>query len=247
MWLSAICCGLCVALGASQALGITLGQLDDFQYGTVESWTGGSGSGSPPPTNIPNGGPDGIGDRYLQISASYSHLGTNNTVQWTGNYSAAQVAKIRFHLNNTGANPLALRISVFGPGGTFTTTNETVLAPGSGWVVADFLLDSASLTQTSGFGTLATTLANVNTLLIRHDPDPISGSGQGNDVTGQLGIDNIQALPEPSLALLRIVGIAVLALIYLARYDTGHGRAARATAPSWRGRGCADANRGVSS
>ena len=207
---------LLAMIEAVPALGITKGQLDDFQNGTLAAWGGGSGTGTVL-TNLPNGGPEGMGDRYLQITASNSHLGTNNAAQWTGNYTAADVAKIRFLLNNTGANPLALRISVFGPGGTFTTTNETVLDPGCGWVVADFLLDSASLTQTSGFGTLADTLANVSTVLIRHDPDPISGSGQGNPVTGQLGIDNIRALPEPGALAQLGAGIAALWLVQRSR------------------------------
>jgi len=201
---------LSIAVGAAPATAIVLGQVDDFQNGTLQNWQGGSGSGSPAPINLPNGGPDGMYDRYLQIGALNSHLGTNNTTQWTGNYTAAQVAKIRFMLNNTGGNPLELRLSIFGPGGTFTTTNEVVLAPAIGWVVVDFLLDSGSLTQTAGFGTLGQTLANVNTVLLRHDPDPISGSGSGSPVTGQLGIDNIRALPEPGAWAQLGAGIAAL-------------------------------------
>ena len=206
-----------MAIGAAPATAIVLGQLDDFQSGTLLSWQGGSGSGSPAPVNLPNGGPEGIGDRYLQIGAVNSHLGTNNTTQWTGNYNAAMVAKIRFMLNNTGANPLQLRLSIFGPGGTFTTTNEVVLAPAIGWVVVDFGLDAGSLTQTGGVGTLGQTLANVNTVLLRHDPDPISGMGSGNPVTGQLGIDNIRALPEPSAAGMLAAAIALLSLLQRSR------------------------------
>lgn len=216
------CCGL-VALFfalAAPAASIVRPQTDTFQDGTTQNWIGGAS-----PVNVPSGGPDGAEDRFLRISATNGNLGTNNIMQWTGNYTAADVAKIEFNLNNLGPNPLALRITLFGAGGTFTTTNETVLPPGSGWVSVDFALDSGSLTQTAGFGTLAQTLADVNTLLIRHDPDPISPSGQENHVTGVLGIDNVTALPEPSSALLRIAGIAAFALIYRARHhDTGHGR-----------------------
>ena len=208
---------LVAAMAAAPAWGIALGQLDDFQDGTLKAWTGGSGSGSPPPVNVSNGGPDGMGDRYLQIGAVNSHLGINNTAQWTGNYSAAGVGKIRCFLNNTGPNPLHLRLSIFGGGGTFTTTDETVLDPASGWVIVDFVLDSASLTQTAGFGTLATTLSSVSTVLLRHDPDPISGSGSGNPVTGQLGIDNIRALPEPNAWIGLCAGIAALWLVQRVR------------------------------
>jgi hypothetical protein len=235
-------CCVVLALGiavATPAIAITLGQIDDFQSGTLQGWAGGSS-----PTNIATGGPAGAGDRFLQISASNGNLGTKNTAQWTGDYTAAGVARLNFQLDNLGSTPLALRITLFGPGGNFTSTNATVIPPGSGWVSVDFVLDNASLTQTQGFGTLADTMAAVDTLLIRHDPDPISPSGEPNPVTGTLGIDNIQALPEPAALLLQIAGVAALALIYrFARYDTRHARAARATAPSWRGLGSALAKR----
>jgi hypothetical protein len=131
-------------------------------------------------------------------------------VQWPGIYTAAEVTRLNFHLNNLGPNPLALRIALFGPGGRFTTTDETVLQPASGWVSVEFALDSASLTQTSGFGTLADTMANVQTLLIRHDPDPLDNSGVPNNVTGTLGIDNITALPEPGPVAMLAAGLLLL-------------------------------------
>ncbi len=200
-----LCCGLAAALAAAPAAGITLGQVDDFQDGSLQGWAGGA-----MPTNIASGGPSGVGDRYLQISSSGGNLGTNNIAQWIGDYDAAGVVAINFLLNNLGPNPLALRVTVFGNGGTFTTTNETVLPAASGWVSVGFGLDDASLTQTAGNGTLADTLATVNTLLIRHDPDPISGSGQPNPVTGTLGIDEVTALPEPGSALLLPAGLVAL-------------------------------------
>jgi len=201
---------------AAPALGIALGQLDDFQDGTTEFWVGGGGTFSPPPANIASGGPDGQDDRYLRISATNSHLGTNNTTPaWTGNYNAAQVAKIAVYLNNTGPNPLEVRLTVFGPGGTFTATNEQHLDPSSGWIIRDFNLDASSLTYrplSGGTGILADTLADVNTLLFRHDPDPIDPTGTGENVTSTLGIDNIRALPEPGSVAQLTAGVAALVL-----------------------------------
>jgi len=199
--------GLLGALAAAPAAAVTVGQLDDFQDGSVQAWSGGS-----TPTNIATGGPSGIGDRYLRISAASGNLGTNNTTQWLGNYSAAGIVKLNIYLNNIGAVPLALRITVFGPGGNFTTTNETVLPAASGWASVEFGLGAADLTQTFGGGTLAQTLADVTILLIRHDPDPISPSGEQNPVTGTLGIDNVIALPEPGSTLLLATGLTALAL-----------------------------------
>jgi hypothetical protein len=132
-------------------------------------------------------------------------------VPWNGDYAAAGVSALSFDLNNSGPDPLALRITLFGAGGNFTTTTPFLLASGSGWVTVVFGLGAADLTQTQGIGTLAETLANVNTLLIRHDPDPISPPGQQNPVTATLGIDNVTAVPEPGTALLVAAGIAALA------------------------------------
>jgi len=191
MWLA-----LYAVFVALPAAGITSNQVDDFQSGSLQGWQGMAAT-----TNVATGGPAGDGDRFLRISRTTSgNLGTNNATQWTGNYAAAGVAKLRFHLNNLGPNPLALRITLFSATATWTSTDERVLPPASGWVSVDFALDESSLTLTQGSGTLASTLANVGTLLIRHDPDPISHSGDPNPVIGTLGIDDITALsaqPDP--------------------------------------------------
>lgn len=180
-----------VALFALPAAAITLNQVDDFQSGTLQGW-----HSMAAPTNVATGGPAGTGDRFLRVSrTTLGNLGANNTAQWIGNYSAAGVERLRFDLNNLGAYPLALRISLFGPTATWSSTDEVILPPESGWVTVFFELDADSLTSTQGSGTLASTLANVSTLLIRHDPDPISPSGESNPVIGTLGIDNVTALP----------------------------------------------------
>lgn len=202
MWGCAI-----TALAGSPAAAISLGQVDDFQGGTTSNWGGGSF-----PTNIATGGPAGSGDRYLQISASSFHLGANNQAQWAGDYTAAGVTGLRLSLNNMGPDPVALRISLFGPGNTtFTTTDEIVVAPGSGWITAQFAIDDTSLTRTLGTATLEATLAAVTRLLLRHDDDPISEPGLANPVSATLGIDNITAVPEPASGLLLALGLIALA------------------------------------
>ncbi len=181
-------------------------QSHDFQDGTTEGWSGGSS-----PTNVATGGPGGAGDRYLQITAVSGNLGASVFAPWTGSYTAAGVSALSFDLNNFGPDPVALRISVFGVA-TWTSTLATVLAPGSGWVTVVFGLGEADLTRTQGRFVLARTLGNVNTLLIRHDSDPISPQGESNPVTATLGIDNVTAVPEPGTGLLVAAGVATLGI-----------------------------------
>jgi hypothetical protein len=200
---------------AGPALAITLNQVDDFQDGTTQNWSGGSF-----PTNIANGGPDGTGDSYLQVSASNFHLGARNQVQWAGDYLTEGVEELLFDLNNFGPNAVALRVSVSDGLTTFTTTNETALAAGSGWVSVSFFLTDVELTRTQGTETLDETLAGVTNLLIRHDPDPISPPGEANFVTATLGIDNVTALPEPRTSLTLAVALPVLAALARARRTT---------------------------
>jgi hypothetical protein len=200
------------ALIGAPAAAISVGQVDDFQAGTLLNWGGNS-----LPTNVATGGPAGNGDRYLEIKASNGNLGAKNTAQWAGNYASAGVVSLRFTLRNAGPNAVALRISVIGPGGTFTSTNATVLPAASGWVLADFGLSSSALTQTQGVGTLAQTLAGVTKLLIRHDADPITPPGVSDPATATVGIDNVTALPEPNFVLTLAAAVAALAIARPAR------------------------------
>lgn len=196
-----------VALAGSPAAAISLGQVDSFQSGTTLAWEGGAA-----PTNVATGGPAGSGDAYLQIRSAFFNLGTNNSAQWSGDYLSAGVTGLVVQLNNFGSNrDLALRFSLFGAGSVFATTNEIVLSANSGWQVFHFGLGETDLTRTLGTGTLAQTLAAVDILLLRHDPDPISAPGGSNPITATLGIDNITAVPEPTSALLLAAGLAGLA------------------------------------
>ena len=64
--------GFLVVLGLfSQASGAVIGQVDNFEDGTTQGWVVGLlGAPSPaPPQNIPNGGPLGAGDNYLQLTS----------------------------------------------------------------------------------------------------------------------------------------------------------------------------------
>ncbi len=163
-----------------------------------------------PPVNIPSGGPAGVGDNYLLLTAlggtgSGSRLSVlNGSSQWRGNYLAAGISAITMEVNNLGATDLYLRLlfedPMMGPPQNEAfTTNPVILSAGSGWTSITFLIDPGSLTAGSGSVNAALT----NTTLIRIFHSPAAGF-PGPPVVAQLGVDNIRttAVPEPTTLLL---------------------------------------------
>jgi hypothetical protein len=195
-------------LSASMAQGIGAGQLDDFQIGgNVANWGGGNPILSPLPSQIPNGGPVGLGDGYLQISVEDFHLGTTNTAaQWAGDYLAAGVTAIDMDANRiAGLSDVSLRILLFGPGGTWASTNLAPTLTAPGWQHLSFSLSAADLTYVpgnpivpGGTGILADTLSAVTKLLVRNDTAiPTAPGTHPPHITATLGLDNITAIPTP--------------------------------------------------
>lgn len=172
---------------------ITLGQVDDFQDGTLQGWSGGTSL-----TNRPNGGPNGAGDRYLEVesfggSGPGSNMATFNTNQWSGNYIAANVKAVQVHMKNFSNTPLHMRVVVFGQGGSrWTSKNEYthIIPANSDWVRLTFFLTEDSLMRVLGSEDYATVMSNNRQLMFRHDP---VGSSGGSPIAAVLGIDNITA------------------------------------------------------
>ena len=199
---------------SSAGASIVNGQLDDFQDGTTQGW--GSGGANPnPPANIAGGGPAGAGDDYLQVTSTGgggpgSKLIAFNSAQWAGNYTGNGVTSIELDLKNFGINPLSIRFTFNGPGGAFSTTNAFSLpAGGAGapWMHAALQITAADLTAVGGTDAAAT-LANVSELRLLHNDVP---SFVGGTIDAQIGVDNIQAVPEPAtLSLLALGGMALL-------------------------------------
>jgi hypothetical protein len=70
---------------------VTLGQIDTFEDGTTQNWLVGLlGAPHPaPPVNVPTGGPAGVDDNYLLLSAiggvgAGNRLTAINVSQWGG-------------------------------------------------------------------------------------------------------------------------------------------------------------------
>jgi PEP-CTERM motif len=204
---SLIILGICIllAVAGNASAQIVLGQVDDFQAGTVMGWQEGGVSPNPP-TNVANGGPGGAGDRFLQnISAGGSGAGSRmimfNLAQWTGNYTAAGVNRITAQMANLGTKALHMRIAVRGgPGQTeFGSIGDQVLDVDGGiWHNVSFDLTNTALANISGPDSLAATLASITELRIL---SAAAGPAfDGDSVAATLGADNIMsvAVPEPS-------------------------------------------------
>ncbi|MBT3200876.1 MAG: PEP-CTERM sorting domain-containing protein [Phycisphaerales bacterium] len=173
------------------------GQADDFQDGTTQNWTTGF-SNPTPPVNVADGGPQGAGDAFLRVvSSGIGSSGSRpvifNFTQWTGDYLTAGVDEIRMDLNNSGPNPLVLRLLLDGAGGQFHT-DGVALAVASGWQSATFSVAPGSLISDGGVDSSAT-MAGVTQLWIYHDPT--AGLFPGPKIAAEYGVDNITAFPEP--------------------------------------------------
>jgi len=193
------------------------GLLDNFTNGTLQNW-----SSSAAPTNQASGGPGGVGDRYLQLVASAAPLAAVNEFQWAGNGVTSSFDHVDVDLNNSGPDPVSVRIMLLTPGcesgGTactaWTSTNPTVLTSGSGWSAASFSVLEANLTRVLGADSYAASLANVERVLIRHDDGSPDAPNVPTNVSSTLGIDNVEfQLPEPSALTGLAAGAALLAVL----------------------------------
>jgi hypothetical protein len=199
---------------------IMLGQIDTFQDGTTQNW----GNGSPiRPTNVPNGGPGGAGDAFMDVMSTGNdgpggRLTVQNHDQWSGNYLAAGVSVIEMDLKNFGTDDLLMRVALkqahaMSAAG-FVSTDPFVLPADNAWHHAVFPLDDAHLTRVnSDTLTLDQLLSDVGELRLLHSLD--ASVLQGEQVPGEFGADNILAgpspAPEPGGLALALSGLPVLA------------------------------------
>ncbi len=207
------------SLLASQAKAVSSGQLDDFQNGTTANWENGGVGNAVAVTNVSTGGPAGAGDRYIRLTADGSGAGGKLTAfnrdQWLGDYNAAGVTSIEVDLRNESTVTLSIRMAFkTGPGSGGVAgflTRAVILAPGSGWQHVSFSLAPANLTAINNPGSWANFF--IGEVRFIHEVNATNLSG--DNVVGQLGIDNVRAVPEPATAALlaaaALVGAAAAA------------------------------------
>lgn len=190
-----------------------LTQTDTFDSGTM-NWDSGAN-----PVHVATGGAGDNGG-FLQVSRPVSapfHVAAFNKNQWTGNYLAAGITAIEMDLNHiAGPDALNVRLMIWGAGGTWASTSLTPIS--TGWNRYSFGLTSADLTFVNldtngpptgaggGTGTATDTLQQVNIFQLRHDyPTPTPPGSHPDHISATLGIDNVQAVPEPATLLYMLV------------------------------------------
>ena len=206
-----------------------VGQIDTFSAASTLGWS----MGLPPaPLVISTGGPAGGGDGYLQITADGVDIDGRLTVfnrsQWAGDFLSAGVTAVEMDLRNFGDSPLSIRIGLkqsatIGSPGFASTVGFSLPVDGL-WHHATFLLDAADLTRLNSTTLLLDTLlSNVAEFRILNSGAP---SLTGGFIVGQLGVDNIVAVPEPSALLLLTAGLVALGMLktYVERSPASPGR-----------------------
>ena len=176
--------------------GASLSNIDDFEDGTLQEWDGNLPSS---PIVVDTGGPNGEGDHFLQIISTGgfgpgSRLATfNGDADWIGDYLDAGAAAIELDMVNfaTTAEPLDMRLVLFGPGSTnnrFTST-DPISVPNDGvWRHYSFSLSSKELMRVQGGASYDDMITGVVRAMFRHDT---GGGRQGTPVVATLGMDNI--------------------------------------------------------
>jgi len=204
------------AIVSPPAQAVDAGEIDTFS-GSLEGWFAGGGPvGQVPPTPpqlVADGGPLGAGDSFLQLTGTGSQgaggrLVGMNASQWAGDYLAAGINGIAMDVRNLGNVDLTVRLyfedPIPGPPQN-EAVSEGFLVPAGGWTHLLFDISPQALTVLQGDASVL--LANTTVLRIFHSP---VADFPGEPVAGVLGIDNIQAVPEPSTIALMLLGLAVI-------------------------------------
>ena len=207
---------IAILLFAVPAAAITLGQIDDFQAGTLQGWTGGTTA-----TNQPSGGPGGAGDRYVRLNSAgaqprhLQHRPVGGELRRRGCHSRRhRPQQLRAESREPPAHDLHARLCVRGRRlHGLDADQRDVLPAGSGWVKVEFSLAEPDLTRVIGADSYAATIANVERLHLKHDDGPPDPPGTQIFVNAVLGMDNVVALPEPAPTAVFLAGALTLACV----------------------------------
>lgn len=204
---------LCVTASAGAYGMPVLHQVDNFQGGTTMGWTEGISSPNPP-VNLADAGAAGVGDHVLQNVASggggagSKMVMSNSDSRWTGDYLTAGITGVSLFLANSGATPLDIRLGFTDGSTRIGSTTAYTLPADSTWYTTLFDVSPGAMSVISGPGSFTDVMGSVTTFRIL---DATSGpSWRGDSVAGDLRVDNIQAVPEPSSMALFGLGLTLL-------------------------------------
>jgi len=187
-----------ISLSASAARAITLGQVDDFQDGTTQNWTGS------PTANAEDAGPGGAGDNALFVNSDLRVVTFNsNLTQWRGDFTAAGITHISMDVRHQNASDLELRIGIAngiffqnGLGDTYVSSLSITVPNDNAWhsivlpiLASDFDPNFANNTVPPD---AAVALTNVTHFRILHNPS--SGDFRGALGSDDFYLDNIRAI-----------------------------------------------------
>lgn len=192
----------------------------------MEGWREGGNSNNPPVV-VAGLGPDGQPGILLNIAPATGSgsrfLMFNPSEDWIGDYTAAGVNAVGVSVDNrTGLNSsISLRAAFDGPGGWFVTETLAVVDSTAGDDFTSLIFDLNNLTfiPATGSGEVSETLGSVtNFEILRSAPGTLPVEGGGGRLVADQGeatfaFDDIRALaviPEPSSALLSLLGLGVL-------------------------------------
>ena len=161
----------------------------------------------------------GANDNFMQMTSdgmgSGGRLTAFNLNQWLGSYIAQGVTTVEIDLRNQGNVPLSIRLA-------FKTENVQVtpgylsapmlLPVGSGWLHFSISITAANLIAVGGPAPYNTFFSGgFADFRIIHEVG--TANLNGDFVIGQLGIDNIRAVPEPTA--LAFFAFGALGIIFL--------------------------------
>jgi len=179
------------------AAGPTLGFIETFPAASgTAGWLSSAEN-----TNPGTGGVGGAGDGYLRIARSgfAAQLGSHNVdTSYAGNYLSAGVERIKFSLNDVGANQNLEIHFVLGNSNSFWLYTTGFIPPENAW--AEFtvdLADTAGFTQIIDFvqESFSEAMTTVDRVHIRHDVAPFVQTP--NSIIGEFGLDDFKIEGTP--------------------------------------------------
>jgi hypothetical protein len=202
---------LFAASGIGAARAVVLGQIDTFESGTTLGWAAGL---TQPIVNT--GGPSGESDNFLQLTAdgsgSSGKLTVFNRAQWLGDYISQGITGIDLDLENLGATPLTIRLafksSTANGAPSYLSAGFTLPADAT-WHHATFTLSAATMTAL-GSPAAFDTFCSSGIAEMRIINEAGATNSNGDTVTSTLGVDNIQAVPEPNPTTLALLTLLLL-------------------------------------